>query len=41
VREREKARECVPAVEQLRADVAEFSKGFPCIGFDESTMKFK
>jgi len=30
-----------PAIEKLAADVAQFAAQFPCVGFDETTMKYK
>merc|ERR1719163_685498 len=30
-----------PAIEKLAADVAAFAAQFPCVGFDETTMKYK
>ena len=30
-----------PAIEKLAADVATFAAQFPCVGFDETTMKYK
>mmetsp|Transcript_3861 Transcript_3861/g.9838 ORF Transcript_3861/g.9838 Transcript_3861/m.9838 type:complete len:84 (+) Transcript_3861:1-252(+) len=30
-----------PELEQLKEDVEAFSMGFPAIGFDESTMKYR
>ena len=30
-----------PAIEKLAADVAPFAAQFPCVGFDETTMKYK
>jgi hypothetical protein len=31
----------VPAIESLKADVEEFSKQFPTIGFEKATMRYQ